>query len=174
MFNGTEDMAGVGMCPPVSERRVDVVDIPESQVESDQQQSGCKIQMAGESGNAGYHQCTLQSRAKDFIHDVIERRNGLEIQNGYVTTNELSILSIKKSSRAASELKSVGKGGDMRLTAKTVSKIQEKSMPKTPDHYWDVDFPSLNEQLERGYITHTNSPLFKKQCNRPKRCLFRE
>ena len=31
-LNGTEDMAGMGMGPPVSETLVDAVDIPESQV----------------------------------------------------------------------------------------------------------------------------------------------
>ncbi|KAL7073521.1 hypothetical protein ACQ4LE_007625 [Meloidogyne hapla] len=109
-LNGTEDMAGMGMGPPVSETLVDAVDIPESQVglvigrggeqiQLIQQQSGCRVQMAGESGNAGYRQCTLQGprqcidRAKALIHDVLERsaRGALGIQNGNMTTVELSI-----------------------------------------------------------------------------------
>jgi far upstream element-binding protein len=109
-LNGTEDMAGMGMGPPVNETLVDAVDIPESQVglvigrggeqiQLIQQQSGCRVQMAGESGNAGYRQCTLQGprqcidRAKALIHDVLERnaRSALGIQNGNMTTVELSI-----------------------------------------------------------------------------------
>jgi hypothetical protein len=79
-------MAGMGMGPPVNETLVDAVDIPESQVglglfciinnkafifevigrggeqiQLIQQQSGCRVQMAGETGNtAGFRQCTLQ------------------------------------------------------------------------------------------------------------------
>nr|CAD2205328.1 unnamed protein product [Meloidogyne enterolobii] len=164
-------MAGMGMGPPVSETLVDDVDIPESQIQLNQQQTGCRVQIADEN---------------------IERKRE-EIQDGDKATDELSILCIKtakreKPSRPETEPKSVvdsmpsssigGREGDAlkRLNDRTISKIQDNklSMPKTPDHYWDLDFPSLNEQLERGYIIHTNSPLFKKQCNRPKRCLFRE
>uniref|UniRef100_A0A915NKN4 DNA endonuclease RBBP8 n=1 Tax=Meloidogyne floridensis TaxID=298350 RepID=A0A915NKN4_9BILA len=179
-------MAGMGIGPPVSETLVDAVDIPESpvRIQLNQQQTGCRVQIADEN-------------KANFVQDEIERKCK-EIQDGDVATDELSILCIKtakrefilkKPSRPETEPKSVvdsmpcssvvGQKGDAfkRLNDRTVSKIHQDnklSMPKTPDHYWDLDFPSLNEQLERGYIIHTNSPLFKKQCNRPKRCLFRE
>nr|CAD2143579.1 unnamed protein product [Meloidogyne enterolobii] len=168
-------MAGMGIGLPVSETLVD--DIPESQIQLNQQQTGCRVQIADEN-------------KANFVQDEIERKCK-EIQDGDIATDELSILCIKtakleKPSRPETEsvVDSMpcssfgGQKGDAfkRLNDRAVSKIQDNklSMPKTPDHYWDLDFPSLNEQLERGYIIHTNSPLFKKQCNRPKRCLFRE
>jgi hypothetical protein len=39
----------------------------------------------------------------------------------------------------------------------------EPVFPKTPDHYWEINFPSPGEQIRRGYIFTTESPLFKKQ-----------
>uniref|UniRef100_A0A914P818 DNA endonuclease activator Ctp1 C-terminal domain-containing protein n=1 Tax=Panagrolaimus davidi TaxID=227884 RepID=A0A914P818_9BILA len=35
--------------------------------------------------------------------------------------------------------------------------------PATPPHYWEIDIPSREEQIKRGYVTETDSPLFKKK-----------
>ncbi|KAL3081891.1 hypothetical protein niasHT_037069 [Heterodera trifolii] len=39
-------------------------------------------------------------------------------------------------------------------------------LPKTPDHYWDIRFPTHDEQRQRGYLKFTDSPLFKKTAKR--------
>ncbi|KAF7638357.1 hypothetical protein Mgra_00002039 [Meloidogyne graminicola] len=51
---------------------------------------------------------------------------------------------------------------------------RDMPVPKTPDHYWDIDYPTLSEQLERGYLTVATSPLFKKHCSHPRRNIFKE
>ncbi|CAK5027103.1 unnamed protein product [Meloidogyne enterolobii] len=110
-------MASMGIGLPVSETLVD--DIPESQIQLNQQQSECRVQIADEN---------------------IERKRE-EIQNGDKATDELNILCIKtakreKPSRPETEPKSVvdsmpsssigGREGDAlkRLNDRTVSKIQ--------------------------------------------------
>ncbi|CAD5224177.1 unnamed protein product [Bursaphelenchus okinawaensis] len=85
------EMAGMGMGAPLSEALVDTVEIPESvvglvigrggeQITSIQQQSGCRVQMAQDSGGKSVRLCTLNGsrpcidRAKQLIADVINRR----------------------------------------------------------------------------------------------------
>lgn len=55
-----------------------------------------------------------------------------------------------------------------------INKNIDMPVPKTPDHYWDIDYPTLSEQLERGYLTVATSPLFKKHCSHPRRNIFKE
>uniref|UniRef100_A0A7E4VUJ6 SAE2 domain-containing protein n=1 Tax=Panagrellus redivivus TaxID=6233 RepID=A0A7E4VUJ6_PANRE len=38
--------------------------------------------------------------------------------------------------------------------------------PPTPEHYWDIDAPTAEEQRERGYVVDSESPLFKKRRKR--------
>ena len=41
---------------------------------------------------------------------------------------------------------------------KTPEKKGRRTIPKTPEHYWDTTFPSYEEQLKRGYLEVATSP----------------
>lgn len=43
---------------------------------------------------------------------------------------------------------------------------KRKEIPKTPDHYWDTGFPTLEEQIRRGNLEIATSP-WKSTANRP-------
>lgn len=41
---------------------------------------------------------------------------------------------------------------DLKLKLKSISRHRGKSPPKTPEHYWEIDFPDTQECIKRGYI----------------------
>uniref|UniRef100_A0A915D379 DNA endonuclease activator Ctp1 C-terminal domain-containing protein n=1 Tax=Ditylenchus dipsaci TaxID=166011 RepID=A0A915D379_9BILA len=43
-----------------------------------------------------------------------------------------------------------------------------RMIPRTPPRYWDINFPSVEEQKRLGLLVETNSPLFKKKGPRRK------
>lgn len=47
---------------------------------------------------------------------------------------------------------------------------KRKEIPKTPEHYWDTGFPTLEEQIKRGNLEIATSP-WKSQAD-SKRSLF--
>jgi far upstream element-binding protein len=89
--NGMAAMAGMGMGGPIGgDPLVETIEVPDSavglvigrggeQISQIQQQSGCRVQMAGESMGTGMRQCTLQGpkhcidKARQLIEEVITR-----------------------------------------------------------------------------------------------------
>lgn len=41
--------------------------------------------------------------------------------------------------------------------------ISKYGFERTPPRYWDIDFPTKDEQQEQGLIIEAGSPLFKKR-----------
>lgn len=46
--------------------------------------------------------------------------------------------------------------------AKAKAPVSQYGYPLTPPRYWDINFPTIEEQQERGMIKQSDSPLFKK------------
>ena len=41
---------------------------------------------------------------------------------------------------------------DLKLRLKKVSRHRGYSPPKTPDHFWELEFPDTEECIRRGYM----------------------
>lgn len=50
----------------------------------------------------------------------------------------------------------------LKLRLKRVSKHRVPSPPKTPEHFWELEFPENDECLKRGYIEEPKAYCFKK------------
>uniref|UniRef100_A0A914HG86 tRNA (guanine(26)-N(2))-dimethyltransferase n=1 Tax=Globodera rostochiensis TaxID=31243 RepID=A0A914HG86_GLORO len=77
------------------------------------------------------------------------------------------LLNLNKSKLLASSDERFVLAREKKQTRKSSSQsICTGQFPKTPDHYWDTGYPTRDEQLQRGYLKFTNSPLFKKTAKR--------
>jgi hypothetical protein len=41
--------------------------------------------------------------------------------------------------------------------------LSKHGYPLTPPRYWEIEYPSIDEQKELGLLNETDSPLFKKR-----------
>lgn len=51
---------------------------------------------------------------------------------------------------------------DLKLRLKKVSRHRGKSPPKTPDHFWELEFPDTKECIARGYMEEPKPYFFSK------------
>lgn len=49
---------------------------------------------------------------------------------------------------------------DFKLRLNKVSRHKGKSPPKTPDHFWELEFPDTEECIKRGYIEAEPQPYY--------------
>lgn len=52
---------------------------------------------------------------------------------------------------------------DLKVRLKKVSRHRGRSPPKTPEHFWELEFPDEEECLRRGYIEPPQPYYFKKK-----------
>lgn len=54
---------------------------------------------------------------------------------------------------------------DLKLRLKKVSRHRGKSPPKTPDNFWELEFPDTEECIKRGYIEAEPQPYYFQKNN---------